>query len=309
MKSVLQDFEAMATALNANPDYRVLRRVRPRAIINPDDGAEKRLAVIVDTETTGLDTEKDEIISLAMAQVEYSPQTGKLYRVLDAFEEYREPSRPIPVEVTALTGITNEMVQGRSIDIERVLAMVMSSVLVIAHNADFDRRVLERFHPVFFDKGWACTHSDLPWADEQCGSSKLEYLACRYGFFHDGHRALNDVLAVVEMLAGPLPVSRGSTMLALLEAARRPSFRIQVFDAPFERKDLLKTERRFRWFPGSAALRKHWHKDVAESDLAEELAFLKSRVFERPVDIPVTRLTAKTRFSDHARGHAVDDGA
>ena len=63
----------------------------------------------------------------------------------------------MPVEVTALTGITNEMLTGQRIDDPAVLDLLSSSHLVISHNAAFDRPKLETRLPAFAGKPWACT--------------------------------------------------------------------------------------------------------------------------------------------------------
>jgi hypothetical protein len=87
-------------------------------------------------------------------------------------------------------------------------------VLVIAHNADFDRRFLERRLPVFATKHWACSRFDIDWKAEGIRSSALEFVAYSLGFFHEGHRAAIDCRATLHPLAQPLP---GSGRLALEE--------------------------------------------------------------------------------------------
>ena len=76
---------------------------------------------------------------------------GRIYEVGKAFHGFRQPTRPIPPEITALTGIDDAMVAGKTLDLDAVTAAV-----VIAHNAAFDRRFLERFCEVFRTKPWAC---------------------------------------------------------------------------------------------------------------------------------------------------------
>ena len=71
--------------------------------------------ILLDTETTGLDHAKDEIIELGMVKFDYTPD-GRIVGVRDTFSAFNEPSVPIPPEVTALTGITDEMVAGHKID-------------------------------------------------------------------------------------------------------------------------------------------------------------------------------------------------
>ena len=45
---------------------------------------------------------------------------------------------------------------------------------------------------MFEHANWGCTLADGPWQALQFGSSKLEYLAWRHGFFYDAHQALAD---------------------------------------------------------------------------------------------------------------------
>src|SRR4029077_12748496 len=87
--------------------------------------------MLLDTETTGLDQRKDEVIELGMVKFEYLPD-GRVVGVRDLFSSFNEPSVPIPTEVTALTGITDKMVAGQRIDDAAVSAFVEDAVIVIA---------------------------------------------------------------------------------------------------------------------------------------------------------------------------------
>jgi len=71
---------------------------------------------VVDTETTGVDPDKDAIIELGMVLFEFDPATGSAYRVLGSFDQLEDPGFPIPPESTSVHGITDEMVAGRRID-------------------------------------------------------------------------------------------------------------------------------------------------------------------------------------------------
>jgi hypothetical protein len=64
-----------------------------------------------------------------------------------------EPSEPIRPEVTALTGITDEMVAMHRISDDDVTAFVDEAAIVIAQNSRFDRRFAEGYWPVFEHKG------------------------------------------------------------------------------------------------------------------------------------------------------------
>lgn len=63
----------MAEALSRSADYRVLRRLVPRPTSQPAAGQEVRTGILLDTETTGLDHAKDEIIELGMVKFDYTP--------------------------------------------------------------------------------------------------------------------------------------------------------------------------------------------------------------------------------------------
>ena len=111
-------------------------------------------------------------------------------------------------EITAITGITNEMVAGQIIDPAEVAKFAAPASLVIAHNAAFDRRFLERFSDVFSTKPWACSLSQIDWAAEGFEGTKLAYLAQAAGFFYDRHRAMHDCLATVDSWRCATPIWR-----------------------------------------------------------------------------------------------------
>src|SRR5215831_3479486 len=68
--------------LSESEDYRVLRRV-PEASqwkLKPAQG-ETRRALNVDTETTGLDQDQDEVVELALLPFEYERDSGRIVAV------------------------------------------------------------------------------------------------------------------------------------------------------------------------------------------------------------------------------------
>ncbi|CUW37157.1 conserved protein of unknown function（related 3'-5' exonuclease fragment) [Magnetospirillum sp. XM-1] len=114
--------------------------------------------------------------------------------------------------------------------------------------------------------------------------------------FHDGHRATDDCLAALEILARPLPVSGVPAMSKLLEEARKPTFRIWAENAPYDFKDALKA-RGYRWSDGADGRPRAWYTDVGEGQLHEERDFLVREIYQRDVDLMVKRITAGDRFS------------
>lgn len=133
------DLDAMAATLQASGEYRVLRKLTPRVTLAPADGGPMRLGLVIDVETTALVTARDEVIELAMVPFIYGLD-GRIFEILPAYESFAEPRRPIPPEITRITGITDAMDEGQRLDLPAIEAMVANSALIVAHNAGFDRR-------------------------------------------------------------------------------------------------------------------------------------------------------------------------
>lgn len=289
------DLEAMAAALEASGDYRVLRKLKPPEGAAVFQGAH-RIGLFVDVETTGLDVRTDEIIELAMVRFAYD-EFGQILGIGECFQGFRQPTNPIPAEITALTGITDEMVAGHVIDPAAVAAFASSAAVVVAHNAAFDRQFLERFCDVFHTKPWACSMSQVDWAGEGFEGTKLTYLASGAGFFYDKHRAVNDCVAAIELLTRVLPKSGVPAWWRLIERARLPSWRIRAEGAPFDLKDALKA-RGYRWDDGSGDWPRAWWIDVEDAGLESELGYLRREIYQGEVDLRPMKVTAYDRFSE-----------
>ena len=292
-----EELEAMAAALEASGQYKVLRKLTAGPSL-PCPPAGARLGLVLDVETTGGDARHHEVIELAMVRFAYTPE-GEVLGVHDTFQAYHEPSAPIPPEITALTGIDDAQVAGHRLDLDAVGSFVAPSVIVLAHNAAFDRRFVEKLHPWFSTKAWGCSMSEPPWREEGFEGLKLTYLAAQSGFFYDKHRALHDCLATLEILSRPLPVSGRPGLAHLLERARQPSFRVWAADAPFEQKDRLKT-RGYRWSSGEDGRPRAWWTDVAQPQLEAEIGWLRAEVYGYDAEVPCRRLTAFDRYSERA---------
>jgi DNA polymerase III subunit epsilon len=296
MNPSAEQLEAMARALEASGDYRVLRRLKTRLGHLPEPEVQVRYGLVVDVETTGLDPRRHEVIELAMTPFSYGLD-GKVFMVGQSFQALRQPSDPIPPEITAITGITNEMVAGQVIDHDEVARLAAPAALVIAHNAAFDRRFLERLSPVFTTKPWACSLTQIDWTAEGFEGTKLAYLAQAAGFFYERHRAVHDCLATLELLSSPLPRSGATGLSRLLDAARLPSWRIWAEHSPFDLKDALKA-RGYRWNGDPGPQPRAWYIDVPEMQREAELHFLRTEIYQREISLPVRRIDAHDRFSD-----------
>ena len=155
--------------------------------------------VVFDIETTGLSKETESITEIGAVKV----VDGK---VIDRFSTFVNPERPIPAEITKLTGITNEMVADAPVITEilpRFLEFCQDAVLV-AHNANFDtgfiRLNAERKCGIEVKNTVLDTlelsRSLLP----ELKKHKLDIVCEQMGVSLEGHhRAVNDAEATAEV--------------------------------------------------------------------------------------------------------------
>ncbi|MEZ4643316.1 MAG: exonuclease domain-containing protein [Chloroflexota bacterium] len=89
--------------------------------------------VTIDVETTGLNPDKDAIIEVAAI-------TFRDFDILDEFSSLVNPQRDVPAEITALTGITTEMVADAPtlFTLRSRLRSILAEHVVIGHNVNFD---------------------------------------------------------------------------------------------------------------------------------------------------------------------------
>lgn len=288
--------EAMAVLLEQDPDYRVLRRLKPISDYGPPPAGmtQSGRMLVLDTETTGLSHQADKIIELAMLLVSVDLVTGLPFGPVALFEGFEDPGMPIPAIAKEITGITDEMVAGQRIDDGLVQAMVAQADWVVAHNAGFDRPFVEARFPGFAAKAWACSFKDIDWKAVGAGSSKLSALAADQGWFFDAHRAQVDCHALLQVLSRPVGATGATGLSQLNTAASLPSFKLSATGSPFESKDVLKA-RGYRW----DAEAKVWGCSLAtEMAMEEELVWLAQAVYGgRNASVEVESLDSHVRYS------------
>ncbi|WP_151765803.1 3'-5' exonuclease [Acinetobacter colistiniresistens] len=140
----------------------------------------------LDTETTGVRRDS-EIVEIAVLD-----QNGAT-----VFHSLVKPSKPIPAQVIAIHGITNEMVQDAPTfsEIAIPLLEVLSNKNIVAHNAYFDRKMIEyEFSKYNFclNAHWECTM--LLSTERYKKWNKLNEAMAMFGLKSNGvaHRALSD---------------------------------------------------------------------------------------------------------------------
>ncbi len=156
--------------------------------------------VIVDVETTGLNSSRDSIIEVAALKVENLKVTGE-------FSSLVQPTVRIPFKISKLTGISQKMVDkyGQSErDVINRLLIFVGDLPLAGHNVSFDYEFLCR----------SCKRWGLPALPEPCLDSlklarkklrglphDLSHLAVYYEIENTGaHRALADCRMTYEVL-------------------------------------------------------------------------------------------------------------
>jgi len=229
-----------------------------------------------------------------MVKFEYN-RHGSIFRLLDDFSGYQDPGIPIPI--TKLTGISDDIVRGQEIEEDAVAHYLQGVDLIIAHNAQFDRTFLETTFPSLPAKAWGCLMYDVDWDKEEISSRKLEYIAYKFGFFHEGHRAINDCLAGVHLLAQKLPKSQVPVLKELLIQSAAIRFKLYALNSPYDSKELLKA-RGYRWNMNQNDKYRAWSIELLEDKVAEEINYLRSNIYNTSsINIPVEIFDAYSRFS------------
>ena len=170
-------------------------------------------------------------------------------------------------------------VAGKRIDDSAVAALAAGVRLVVAHNAGFDRPIVERRLPLFRGLPWGCSYADVPWSEHGIAAAKLEFILFRHcrSFVEGHHRADQDCHAALFALATPFSTGELPFKL-LLESSRRRTVRIWALESPYESRHVLKA-RGWRWSPGELGRPKAWYVDVREQDLDAECAWLREAVY------------------------------
>ena len=262
----LSDAEAnrMARQVHQHPSYRVLRRVPdPHAAGScevPPGGM--RLA-IVDCETTGLNPAADSIIELAVMIV-IVDASGHVVGYEEPVAWLEQPMFELNPEITRITGITDEMLEGQRIDRDAALTMLAGADLIIGHNALFDLAFVEKLLPQIKDSPWACSYREVDWLERGYEGRALGWLLNQSGLFTDTHRAAADVWALFTLLT--LHDFDGRTALQeLVAASKRSTFRIEATGSRIKHKEWLK-----RWGFAWDAGHEVWHKTITPDQIDAE---------------------------------------
>ena len=154
--------------------------------------------VIFDLETTGLNHDTERITEIGAVKL-------RNMEVVEEFQTFVDPEKPITEEITRLTGITDEMVAGAPKEAEAVAEFIKfaGNAVLVAHNAGFDCSFIRdacRRHDIDYrfnsiDSLTLC-RAALP----NLKNHKLDTVAKEYklGDFNH-HRAIDDAKMLAEI--------------------------------------------------------------------------------------------------------------
>ncbi len=155
--------------------------------------------VVVDLETTGGRAEYHRVTEIGAVKI----RNGV---IVDTFETLLDPARRIPSKITRLTGITNEMVEGKPgfAEVADDLESFLGEAIFVAHSVNFDygflRREFERIGRSF-RRPTLCTVVAMRKFFPSLPSYGLGNLCKEFGIeLRDHHRALCDAKATAQLL-------------------------------------------------------------------------------------------------------------
>ncbi len=193
--------------------------------------------IVFDIETTGLSRDLDRITEIGAVKLNNM-------QIVDRFQTFVNPERPIPANITELTGITDEMVEDAPSEkeaLERFIAFAGKGVLV-AHNADFDTSFIKIAcdrQGISYDIRYADTLKLCRAALPNLKNHKLDTVANEYklgGFNH--HRAIDDAEMLAKIFISLVTVScKGhqlekfgdfNTILGNIDIKKQPTYHMII---------------------------------------------------------------------------------
>lgn len=222
--------------------------------------------LVYDTETTGLDTDNDEIFELAWAVLD-----GKTLTPIHMQSAFVSTSKPLPEEIIELTKMKQEWLDKHSHPAKDVIGKFCRDIAsyeveyIAGHNIiEYDNKILRAnairagisgVSEAFAKKNFIDTMTDLPYVYP---TKKLSYLAAELGFVNPfPHRALFDVLTTAKIM-------QYFNIEEILKLAKSPTIEVRALVSYDNRA--LASKRKYQW----NAEKKIWTKKIKECHLQQE---------------------------------------
>ena len=151
------------------PQTRTLYPIWPRDAwrISQIEAEGLRRICVLDTETTGLDVDRHQVIEICAAMVVVD-DVGRVRGIRSIGSGYVDPGEPLDPTITELTGITDADLSGQDIDRDKLASFIEECESVISFNCAFDRPFVEKLLPKLKDVKW-----DAPWQTYRGANSGL----------------------------------------------------------------------------------------------------------------------------------------
>ena len=149
---------------------------------------------VLDTETTGLSAYYDEIIEIGILRVRNN-------EIVDRYDQLIKPNFDIDDFITALTGITNDMLEGMP-SIDSVKTDVLSFIgddIILGHNTSFDMRFLNESFKEQLSNQYMDTMQFARKLYPELKHHRLSDLTDYLGLHNNEHRALSDCTSTKEL--------------------------------------------------------------------------------------------------------------
>lgn len=164
---------------------------------NQDTGRNPEMLLIVDTETTGLDSVQDNCIEVGSVLFNVPSRSilAQQSFLIPTKVNNAEAINRIPAEITRLKQPLNDA-------ISYLRALIGSADLLVAHNAEFDKQWFGRNHLPLIKKPWLCSMEDIEWPKERQLRARpsVRDLALAYEVpVWSAHRALTDCIYLAEV--------------------------------------------------------------------------------------------------------------
>ncbi len=221
--------------------------------------APAQLLLILDTETSGIDESKHEVLEIAAI----------LYSV-DHHCTLQQISTLIPTDLDtnpaeAINNISIAAANATPAELSDYLCQTINywgqiATYVVAHNAEFDRKWFKE-HPILadlYDQAWLCTCHDFTWPKQHRQGQKLIDLALAHGIgVSSAHRALTDCQLLAALF------DRMDDLPAMIASATSPKVKVKA-EVSYGDRQLAK-DAGFRW----DGAHKQWVCKLREAELTK----------------------------------------
>ncbi len=213
--------------------------------------------VILDTETTGLDVTKGQVIEIGA--IFYNiPHRNILAQCSTLI--YAEDNAAYEVNRIEVDLIKSHNPIVELFSIETLISMISNADAILAHNAEFDKKWIEtipRFKIISESKKWICTRNDVVWPIRKGCALNLIHICADLGVpIINAHRALDDC----HLLVGAL--SKIDDIEYFLDKSGKGRLRYDA-DISYDQRQLAK-DAGFQW----DNTKKVWYTKITPDDAA-----------------------------------------